>query len=84
MGVPALPSGGRYTKRTEEKLILHVEEESPSPVPGEQTSGFVSHSERGVTKELLPEGLAATLSLLVEEEMLPPFVVEEESMSPYR
>ena len=82
MGVPALPSGGRYTKRTEEKLILHVEEESPSPVPGEQS--FVSHSERGVTKELLPEGFAATLSLVVEEEMPPPFVVEEESMSPYR
>ena len=84
MGVPALPSGGRYTKRGEEKPILQGEEESPSPVPGEQTSGFVSHSERGVTKELQPERFAATLSLVVEEEMLPPFVVEEESMSPYR
>ena len=82
--MPGLPSGGRYTKGTKEKLILHVEEGSSSPVPGEQSLSFVSHSEGGVTKELLPEGLAATLSLLVEEEMLPPFVVEEESMSPYR
>ena len=46
LGVPALGSGlagGRYTKRGEEKPIHQGEEESPSPVPGEQS--FVSHSE---------------------------------------
>ena len=68
--MPGLPSGGRYTKRTEEKLILPVEEESSSPVPGEQSLSFVSHSEEGVTKELATRKVCSSLSPVVEEEML--------------
>ena len=83
VGVPALGSGwagGRYTKRGEEKPIHQGEEESPSPVSGEQIVLFHTRK-RGITKELLPGGFAATLSLVVEEEMPPPFVVEDENSS---
>ena len=73
LGVPALGSGlpgGMYTKRGEEKPILQGEEESPSPVPGEQSLSFVSHSEGGVTKELATRKVCRSLSPVVEEETL--------------
>ena len=71
---------GEVHQGGKEKPIHQGEEESPNPVSGEQIVLFHTRK-RGITKELLPGGFAATLSLVVEEEMPPLFVAEEESMS---
>ena len=83
-GVAALGpgwAGGRYTKEKKRSPFTKEKKRSPFRPSGEQIVCFTLGRE-GSTKELLPGGFAATLSLVVEEEMPPPFVVEEESMSP--
>ena len=71
--VGGTPKEGKRNQSSREKKSL--------PVRFRVNKVLFHTRKRGITKELLPGGFAATLSLVVEEEMPPLFVAEEESMS---